>query len=288
MKRFSLVLLILWVFVVTFHFILLKDKAFAEGLTFDGQNLWYSNYEETIFKLDPHATDNTIVQTFSWAPAPSEDQYVRWRDLAWDGSYLWAASWADESASPGTSRIYKLDSNDGSAVSSFDAPFSGHANGMAWDGNNLWIGDENDQIYEVDLSTGIVISSFSVPHIVSNNPRGLAWDGSYIWAGYQRDGTIKKHNIIDGSVIVSFDSPLGWTQNGLTYDGEYLWAAGGTARNEFGGFGDPLICQINPSTGKEIFSFSPYTTPVPEPATMLLFGAGLAGLGVFRKKLKKA
>ena len=34
--------------------------------------------------------------------------------------------------------------------------------------------------------------------------------------------------------------------------------------------------------------FASTAKPVPEPTTMLLFGAGLAGLGVFRKKFKKA
>ena len=54
--------------------------------------------------------------------------------------------------------------------------------------------------------------------------------------------------------------------------------------------------KINKSIFKEDFKkvelrihqTSPASTHAPEPASMLLFGAGLAGIGLFRRKFKKA
>ena len=80
MKKFALSFSVFLVFVGAFHLILINNTAQADGLAFDNHYLWYSDASETIYKLDPWAKGNKIVQTFTGAPGQGGDQNVRWRD----------------------------------------------------------------------------------------------------------------------------------------------------------------------------------------------------------------
>lgn len=201
-----------------------SPTGYAAGLEWDGKYLWVSDgFNGMIYYFDP--VNNKTIKSFS---GPNTNM----RDLAWDGRNLWVASWYPRT-------IYKLNPSNGAVISSFPAPFSGHPDGLTWDGRFLWIGEEGNgnnsdniggKIYKISptgkVSYSVVIDPWGYQ---SFNPRGLAWDGLHMWAGYQSDGFIKEHNIRDGSVIKSFNSPSGSYQQGLAYDkqGRYLWSTGG-------------------------------------------------------------
>jgi hypothetical protein len=230
---------------------------YSTGLEWDGEYLWVSGgFSGNIYRFDPWT--GTTVNQFS-----GPTNYLR--DLAWDGSNLWVTSWDY----PRT--VYRLDPSTGWVTSSFSAPFAGHPDGLAWDGTNLWIGEEDGRIYRVDPLTGLSDFSLPAPYPFGSNPRGLAWDGHAIWAGYQGVGLIKQHDISSGSVLVAFGSPSGMFQQGLAWDGHYLWSTGG----------DNMIYQI--------FAGPEAPTTIPEPATFVLFGAGIAGLAVrsCRRRVKR-
>lgn len=191
-------------------------KGYTTGLEWDGKYLWVSDgFNGMIYYFDP--VNNRVIKSFS---GPT----LNMRDLAWDGRNLWAASWDYPRG------IYKLNPSNGAVISSFPAPFSGHPDGLTWDGRFLWIGEEGGKIYKVLPLSGRLYTLYSITvNGEDYNPRGIAWDDSHIWAGYQLIGLIKEHDIINGGIIQSFNSPSHGYQQGLAYDskGKYLWSTGG-------------------------------------------------------------
>lgn len=183
--------------------------SYSMGLAFDGQYLWNDEAFSKWFARVDTASGNAV-NTFT--PANGN------RDMTFDGQYLWATDWQ-------TYMVYKYDTSNCSILSSFNPPFSGHADGMAWDGNYLWVGEENGQIYQLD-TTGSLIKSIPSPNSSGYNPRGLAYDGEYLWVGAQTVGLIYQIDTT-GTVIASYSAPSGGLQQGLTYDGVYLWSTGG-------------------------------------------------------------
>jgi len=90
-----------------------------------------------------------IVDSF---PSPASEP----RGLAWDGEYLWCAD-------AGTDSVYKLDTSDGSVISSFPFSIEPDYGGITWsDDDNIWIANVS-LISKVNPANGEVIYSFSCP-----------------------------------------------------------------------------------------------------------------------------
>ncbi len=169
----------------------------ALGLTFDGENFWVSGAgNETnpnyIYKYD---RDGNFISSFQQTTTSTWG----WRDLAWDGTYLYA--------SDGT-QVDVIDPVTESVVRTF-SPSTGLSvhRGMCYDGQYLWSADWSSTIYQFDLN-GNVIKSFPNTRSIY----GLGWDnesvdGPFLWATAQ-DGpnsdTIYKIDPNTGDTVESY------------------------------------------------------------------------------------
>ncbi|MDI6739336.1 MAG: carboxypeptidase regulatory-like domain-containing protein [Candidatus Edwardsbacteria bacterium] len=144
------------------------------GAEFDGQNLWVTgaagspsadpNY---LYKLDRNG--NLLASYLQ--PAGSG---WGWRDLCWDGQYLYAAS---------NSSIMQIDTANGDTTGARIASPCAVARGLAHDpaSDRFFAADFSDSIYEINRS-GAVINAWSNTKSVF----GLAWDatapdGPWLW-----------------------------------------------------------------------------------------------------------
>lgn len=192
---------------------------YSQGLAFDGRYIW-NNYtwSTSIARIDP--VTHTVVNTFT----PTYGN----RDMAFDGAYLWVSHWQ-------TYSIYKYDTSNFALIASFDPPFSGHANGLAWDGSYLWVGEESGRIYKM-TTTGDTIRSIPFNAAYPSDPRGLGFSSDgHLWAGHQGYGRVYEIDTTDGAIINWYPAP-GYVsglnfQQGVDFGGGYLWTTSGGTYN---------------------------------------------------------
>lgn len=177
---------------------------FCTGLTFDGNDLWVTDYKaDTIYKLD--LTSGSILHQI---PSPGF-----WpMGLAWDGKYLWNIDKQQK-------KIFKVDPSDGKIIMVIDTPCD-NPQGLTWDGKTLLVSDPSaDKIMKIDLSDGTAVQTFTSP---ANYVQGLTFDGIYLWCADRMSDEIYMIDSQNGEVIVILDSP-GPYPRGLAWDSKYLW-----------------------------------------------------------------
>jgi hypothetical protein len=110
-----------------------------------------------------------------------------------------------------------------------------------------------DSIFEIDLTTGQIVSGIRVPITTSAGPTGLAFSGSRLYlADAYVNTSIYVLNPADGTVITSYAAPSGST-DGLAFVDGKLYATNYIAS---------LIYEMNPENGQVIRTITPGATVV--------------------------
>jgi len=178
--------------------------SFPVGLTFDGKNLWLSDYKADVLVCLNPATGQSIREIPSPGFWPA--------GLAWDGSYLWNVDSKQK-------KIFKVDPKNGTILFAIDTP-TNNPDGLAWDGQTLWVSDSRDKkIMKIDLSDGTAVKTLTAP---SKSASGLTFDGTWLWCADRLDDEIYMLDPESGEVIVILKSPGPYPRD-LAWDGQNIW-----------------------------------------------------------------
>ena len=98
---------------------------------------------------------------------------------------------------------------------------------LAWDGDHLWTSTLWGAIYELDPTTGQVLSTLTAP---GPQPWGMTFDGTNLWVVDFAEKRISKLDPTTGAELASFPTPdpVGGAK-GVTWDGTHLNVMGWTS-----------------------------------------------------------
>ena len=115
----------------------------------------------------------------------------------------------------------------GNIIIFFDAPEGTQPNGLAWDGNNLWMSSymQNGGIYKLDPVNGLVLGEYKPSIANIDRYGGLTFDGTCLWVADSSGSGIYKLDPSDGSIISTILSPDQFTID-LAWDGSNLLVYG--------------------------------------------------------------
>jgi hypothetical protein len=195
--------------------IALPSGSQPEGIAFDGTNIWVANCDSTtlygsVVKIDVQT--KSIATTY---PIGTSSAYACLDGIVYGAGYLWATDFV-------WGRVWRIDPSNGSKLNIANLT---HANGIAFDGTNIWVADETSS------SAGQVVKILAAspytqtPFTLGTGTRGVTYDGESVWVAW--GGTASPHisriRVSDGAKT-DFTSPV--AIRGVAFDGTHVWGAG--------------------------------------------------------------
>lgn len=173
--------------------------------------------------------------------------------LAWDGTNLWAG---DKTAD----RIFKLDPQNSSQLTSFSAP-AGNICGLHLYSGFLYATDLVTKEAYLISTTGTFSTLFNTG---VNEPMGLTFNGTNHWVTDDTTGKVFRYNL-SGTLINSFASGI-LSPRAVEVVGTEI---------RIGGVGDSRIYRLDPATGTLLGTVQ--TSPAVSPAVSSITGMAYTG-----------